>query len=107
VALSLLGNRCHYPMESCLLFARAEGVFANDPITRKITKEEAFQILRQAEEAGLVSLIEKDREDAARDYIEAFQAQGFDVLLSIGEYEENQIGSNCGQYLGRLNGTRA
>lgn len=57
-------------------------------------------------EAGLVSLIEKDREEGAQEYVEAFQAQGFDVLLSIGEYEENQIGSNCGQYLGRLDGTR-
>jgi len=50
----LLGNRCHYPMENCLLFASAERVFANDPITREITKEEAFQILRETEEAGLV-----------------------------------------------------
>ena len=51
---ALLGNRCHYPMENCLVFARAEGVFVNDPITREITKEEALQILREAEEAGLV-----------------------------------------------------
>jgi electron transport complex protein RnfB len=50
----LLGNLCHYPMESCMVFASAEGVFAHDPITREITKEEAFQILREAEEAGLV-----------------------------------------------------
>jgi len=56
----------------------------------------------RAKEAGLVTLIEKDREEAAGEVIEAFRAQGFDVLLSIGEYEENQIGSNCGQYLGRL-----
>ena len=56
----------------------------------------------RAEEAGLVSLIEKDREEAAQEVIQAFRAQGFDVLLSIGEYEENQIGSNCGQYLSRL-----
>jgi 23S rRNA (adenine2503-C2)-methyltransferase len=61
----------------------------------------------RAREAGLVSLIEKDREEAAQSYIEAFRARGFDVLLSIGEYEENQIGSNCGQYLGALNGERA
>ncbi|UCC93074.1 MAG: radical SAM protein [Thermoplasmata archaeon] len=56
----------------------------------------------RAERAGLVSLIDKGREEAAKGFIEAFTAQGFDVLLSIGEYEENQIGSNCGQYLGRL-----
>jgi electron transport complex protein RnfB len=51
---ALLGNRCHYPMESCLVFARTEGAFAHSPITREITKEEALQILREAEEAGLV-----------------------------------------------------
>jgi electron transport complex protein RnfB len=51
---ALLGNRCDYPMESCLVFARTEGVFAHSPITREITKEEALQILREAEEAGLV-----------------------------------------------------
>jgi len=51
---ALLGNRCHYPMENCLVFASAEGVFAKDPITREITREEAFQILRETEEAGLV-----------------------------------------------------
>jgi 23S rRNA (adenine2503-C2)-methyltransferase len=56
----------------------------------------------RAEGAGLVSLIEKGREDAAQAFIEGFRNRGFDVLLSIGEYEENQIGSNCGQYLGRL-----
>lgn len=62
---------------------------------------------KRAEDSGLVSLIDEGREEAARDFVEAFSAQGFEVLLSIGEYEENQIGSNCGQYLGRLNGTRA
>jgi Na+-translocating ferredoxin:NAD+ oxidoreductase RNF subunit RnfB len=51
---ALLGNRCHYPMENCLLFASAEGAFAKDPITREITREEAFQVLRETEEAGLV-----------------------------------------------------
>jgi hypothetical protein len=29
----------------------------------------------------------------------AFAAQGFETLVSIGELEENQIGSNCGMYL--------
>jgi len=51
---ALLGHRCHYPMENCLVFASTEGAFAHDPITREITKEEAFRILREAEEAGLV-----------------------------------------------------
>lgn len=35
-----------------------------------------------------------------RDYdvVNELKALGYDVLISIGELEENQIGSNCGQY---------
>ncbi len=36
--------------------------------------------------------------------IDAFRACGYEVLLSIGEWEENKIGSNCGQYVGAMNG---
>jgi 23S rRNA (adenine2503-C2)-methyltransferase len=31
--------------------------------------------------------------------IEALRSAGYDVILSIGNVEENQVGSNCGQYL--------
>lgn len=31
--------------------------------------------------------------------IEALKNAGYEVLLSIGDWEENKIGSNCGQYL--------
>ncbi len=31
-----------------------------------------------------------------------FEEKGFEVILSIGELEENQIGSNCGQYIGDI-----
>ncbi len=33
--------------------------------------------------------------------VSALRAAGFDVIISIGELEENFIGSNCGQYLQR------
>ncbi len=33
--------------------------------------------------------------------VNALRAAGFDVIISIGELEENFIGSNCGQYLQR------
>ena len=32
-------------------------------------------------------------------FIDDLKKAGYDVILSIGELEENQIGSNCGQYL--------
>ncbi len=31
--------------------------------------------------------------------LDNLKSVGYDVILSIGELEENQIGSNCGQYL--------
>jgi 23S rRNA (adenine2503-C2)-methyltransferase len=91
-----------------LNFCLIDGIPIDPTVVREHFDPEHFLIkltplnpTSRAESAGLVSLIGKGREEEAKRYIEAFQAQGFDVLLSIGEYEENQIGSNCGQYLGR------
>ena len=54
VQQKLIGKGCDRPLESCLLFASVEGVFDNSETTRAISKEEALDILRQAEDAGLV-----------------------------------------------------
>lgn len=43
---------------------------------------------------SLVSLDPEDR--VSRDLVERFERFGYDVVLSIGEPEENRIGSNCG-----------
>jgi len=51
---ALVGEPCKYPVEVCLVFAPVEGAFDDDPKTRVITKEEALQILRETEEAGLI-----------------------------------------------------
>ncbi|MEE4256282.1 MAG: hypothetical protein V2I47_04530, partial [Bacteroidales bacterium] len=37
--------------------------------------------------------------------IDSLKDEGFDVILSIGEWEENAIGSNCGQYIRALDET--
>jgi len=50
----LVGKGCDHPVEVCLLFAPIEGAFDRSDVTRAITKEEALDILRQTEEAGLV-----------------------------------------------------
>lgn len=47
----------------------------------------------------LVSYIEPHNEQKRYSIIEDLKSLGYDVLLSIGELEENQIGSNCGQYI--------
>ncbi len=49
--------------------------------------------------AGLRSAIDPARPASARPLVEAFERHGFSVLLSIGEVEENAIGSNCGQFV--------
>jgi electron transport complex protein RnfB len=54
VQQKLIGKGCDRPIENCLSFAPVEGVFDHSETTRAITKEEAFRILREAEEAGLV-----------------------------------------------------
>jgi len=54
VQQKLIGKGCDRPVETCLTFAPVEGAFDHSEGTRVISKEEALQILRQAEEAGLV-----------------------------------------------------
>ncbi len=39
--------------------------------------------------------------EAVRGLVAGFREKGFETILSIGETEENAIGSNCGQYLER------
>jgi 23S rRNA (adenine2503-C2)-methyltransferase len=48
---------------------------------------------------GLTSLIDGYNPATADQLIDAFEKEGFQVILSIGEMEENHIGSNCGQYV--------
>jgi ferredoxin len=50
----LVGKGCDHPVENCLVFAPVEGIFASSETTREITKAEALEILREAEDAGLV-----------------------------------------------------
>jgi len=53
----LLDNPCEKPLEVCLAIAPVPGVFDNNPLGgRAISKEEAYEVLRKSEEAGLVHL---------------------------------------------------
>jgi 23S rRNA (adenine2503-C2)-methyltransferase len=53
----------------------------------------------QARQSGLSSYI--DPKQASQDYevVLALQEAGYQTIVSIGELEENYIGSNCGQYV--------
>lgn len=52
----MLDKGCDKPLEVCLGVAPVPGVFDDHPWGRQISKTEAYEILRQAEEAGLVHL---------------------------------------------------
>ncbi len=54
VQKKLIGDPCEHPIENCLVFAPIEGAFKNSEVDRAVTKEEALEILHQAEDAGLV-----------------------------------------------------
>lgn len=43
----------------------------------------------------------KDKEEEAEDIVKALEREGYEVIVSIGELEENKIGSNCGQLIKR------
>jgi len=73
------------------------GTFDPDKFLIKITPVNPTLKARQN---NLVSDIDPDKlDDNHNGLLRKLQAGGFDVIVSIGELEENKIGSNCGQYL--------
>lgn len=55
----------------------------------------------RSQEASLISAIDP-HDSAVSDHLSnAFRKKGYEVILSIGALEENQIGSNCGQFIQR------
>jgi Na+-translocating ferredoxin:NAD+ oxidoreductase subunit B len=52
----LLGKPCDRPLEVCLALAPMPGLFDKHPTGRVITKDEAYDLLKKTEEAGLVHM---------------------------------------------------
>ncbi len=50
----LLGDGCDHPIETCLSFGVAAEYYIENGMGRKITAEEAIQILKETDESGLV-----------------------------------------------------
>jgi 23S rRNA (adenine2503-C2)-methyltransferase len=104
------GNRFFEPNDRkiTLNFAAARGmplsakklksVFSNKRFLVKLTP---INPTRAALKSGLKSLIDPTDEAACEKVVRSFEAMGFETILSIGELEENQIGSNCGMYVSR------
>jgi 23S rRNA (adenine2503-C2)-methyltransferase len=55
----------------------------------------------RAVENNLSSYIDPQVEQKGYEIVEALKQAGYQVIVSIGEVEENLIGSNCGQYIKR------
>ncbi len=55
---------------------------------------------RSSEQKSIEGVIDPDNPKSADVLVNAFREAGFETLLSIGETRENQIGSNCGMYVG-------
>lgn len=55
----------------------------------------------RSSKGGMRSVIEPASRQTWGTLIDEFTDEGFEVILSIGEVEENKIGSNCGQFIQR------
>jgi 23S rRNA (adenine2503-C2)-methyltransferase len=91
-----------------LNFALAQGAPIDPQVLRHYFSPEKFLIkitplnpTYRALENQLSSYINVDDVSMEYQVVSALQAAGYQVIVSIGEVEENRIGSNCGQYIRR------
>jgi 23S rRNA (adenine2503-C2)-methyltransferase len=96
-----------------LNFAVAKGYEVGAEVVRKCFDPDLFLIKLtplnptvRVEESRLESAIDPYNSDSAAHIVKDFKAQGYDVILSIGEVEENKIGSNCGQFVTQYRATQ-
>jgi 23S rRNA (adenine2503-C2)-methyltransferase len=71
-----------------------------DPGTFVIKLTPLNPTVRSGEES-LQSVIDPHTDHTSQEVVDMFRGAGYDVILSIGELEENRIGSNCGQFIQR------
>jgi 23S rRNA (adenine2503-C2)-methyltransferase len=91
-----------------LNFAPIEGFPVDAAMIRQYFDPQKFLIkltplnptVRSREET-LTSAINPGDRSTSDPLVDAFRKHGYDVVLSIGELEENRIGSNCGQFIQR------
>jgi 23S rRNA (adenine2503-C2)-methyltransferase len=91
-----------------LNFALAQGMPVDPSVLLSFFNPDIFLIkitplnpTYRARENELVSYVNPLSAVEKYEIIQALQEVGYQVILSIGETEENLIGSNCGQYLRR------
>jgi len=104
------GERFYAPGDRkiTLNFALAKGMPVDPAVLLQFFDPDRFLIkitplnpTYRARENDLVSYIDPLSAEQKYEIIQELQNAGYQVILSIGETEENLIGSNCGQYLRR------
>jgi 23S rRNA (adenine2503-C2)-methyltransferase len=109
--IATFGDRFHEPGDRKLTLN-----FAPQPLTpllperlaelfspqRFLVKLTPINPTAAATRAGISGLIDPEDEAGSRAIAERFEALGFETILSIGPLRENEIGSNCGMYVARL-----
>ena len=92
-----------------LNFAAAEGLPLDPGALAPLFSPERFMVkltpinpTAASVRSGLTGLIDPARPQRNREIARGFEELGYDTILSIGELEENAIGSNCGMYVGRV-----
>lgn len=107
--MAVYGKRFFAPGDRkvTLNFAVAEGFPADPAVLAEVFDPGCFAVkltpinpTRAAQAAQLRGLVEPENEIACRKLAAGFEERGFHTIVSIGELEENQIGSNCGMYVG-------
>ena len=91
-----------------LNFAPAEGYPIDVDVIRELF-DPSWTIIKltplnptvRSREEALASVIDPHVHDPSKGLVDRFSRSGYDVILSIGELEENRIGSNCGQFIQR------
>lgn len=110
--MAAFGERFCHPTEGdrkvTLNFAPVTGCPIDPSVIREIFEPDRFLIkltplnpTLRSSEGGLRSVIDPDSPQTGQALINGFTREGFEVILSIGEVEENRIGSNCGQFIQR------
>ena len=109
--IAAYGEKFHSPQDKkiTLNFALAANAELNPEILKNYFDPAIFIIkitpinpTLNAKQNNIKTYIEKDIAEDHLNIIQQLQNINFEVILSIGELEENKIGSNCGQYIKRF-----
>jgi 23S rRNA (adenine2503-C2)-methyltransferase len=106
--MAAYGERFYRPGDRkiTLNFALAEGMPVEPEVMLRYFDPDRFLVkitpvnpTCHAVKNGLTTYIDPYRPETGQAVAQSLTSAGYDVVVSIGEVEENAIGSNCGQYV--------